>query len=136
MIYLAFFAVPIFLVCALLLVVVTDPSLRWRRRSQNPAEQKGIALLRSWLTPEQAKQWDSNGEFDVIGCHTGRRYRIKCGTRMNVHQLDSAGRSVTQWCFAPEGGAVTGDVVLAQKVALETMESQVLALANAQASRP
>jgi hypothetical protein len=136
MIYLAFFAVPLVLVAILLLVLVNDPGLRWRMRSRKPAEQKGIALLRSWLTPEQAKLWDSEEEFDVIGCHTGRRYRIKCGTAMNIHQLDSAGRIVMQWCFAPEGKLVIGDVLLAQKIALETMESQVLSLANTQASRP
>lgn len=136
MIYLAFFAVPAVLVGILLQVLVTDPGLRWRRRSRKPAEQRGITLLRSWLTPEQAKQWDSKEEFDVIGCHTGGRYRIKCGTTMNIHQLDSAGSTVTQWCFAPEGKLVTGDVLLAQKIALETMERQVLSLANNQASRP
>jgi hypothetical protein len=32
----------------------------------------------------------------------------------------------------PEGGVVTGDVLLAQKIALETMETEVLALANTQ----
>jgi hypothetical protein len=132
----AFFAVPAVLVCVLLLVLVTDPGFRWRTRSRKPAEQRGVALLRSWLTSEQAKQWDSKEEFDVIGCHTGRRYRIKCGTAMNIHQLDSAGRTVTQWCFAPEGKLVTGDVLLAQKIALETMEHQVLSLANTQTSRP
>jgi hypothetical protein len=136
MIYLAFFAVPVVLVSVLLLVLVTDPGLRWRKQSRKPAEQRGIALLRSWLTSEQAKQWDSKEEFDVIGCHTGRRYRIKCGSTMNIHQLDSAGRAVTEWCFAPEGKLVTGDVLLAQKIALETMERQVLSLANTQRSRP
>jgi hypothetical protein len=40
---------------------------------------------------------------------------------MNVHQLDCTGRDVARWCFMPEGGVVTGDVLLAQKIALETM---------------
>jgi len=53
---------------------------------------------------------------------------------MNVHQLDCTGRAVARWCFMPEGGVVTGDVLLAQKIALETMEKEVLALANTQTS--
>ena len=53
---------------------------------------------------------------------------------MNVHQLDQAGRMVAQWCFAPEGGLAPGDVLLAQKIALETMERKALGLANRQRS--
>ena len=36
---------------------------------------------------------------------------------------------------APEGKLATGDVLLAQKIALETMEQEVLTLANTQACR-
>jgi hypothetical protein len=35
----------------------------------------------------------------------------------------------------PEGGLAPGDILLAQKIALETMEREVLALANRQTSR-
>jgi hypothetical protein len=43
---------------------------------------------------------------------------------MNVHELDADGHSVKQWCFAPEGGIAAGDMLLAQKIALETMETR------------
>jgi hypothetical protein len=49
---------------------------------------------------------------------------------MNVHQLDQTGRTVARWCFFPEGELATGDILVAQKIALETMERQVLKLAN------
>ena len=55
------------------------------------------------------------------GCDTGRRYRITYRAVMNVHQLDADGHPVQQWCFAPEGRLAVGDVLLAQKIALETM---------------
>jgi hypothetical protein len=42
---------------------------------------------------------------------------------------------VAQWCFGPEGGLAPGDILLAQKIALETMERKVLALANRQTPR-
>jgi hypothetical protein len=131
---LIFFAAPLVLLFGLTLAFVTDPRVLWRIRARRPAEKRGIALLRSWLTPEQARQWDSRGEFDVIGCDTGTRYRITRGSSMNIHQLDSAGCTIVQWCFGPEGKLVTGDILLAQKIALETMERRALALANSQTS--
>jgi hypothetical protein len=94
-----------------------------------------MARLRSWLTPEQDKQWAARGEFEVIGSDTGTRYRITHRAVMNIHQLDPAGHSVAAWCFAPEESLVIGDVLLAQKIALETMEREALALANSQPVR-
>ena len=135
MIYLIFFAAPLVLVVGLTSVFLNDPRVCWRIRSRRAAEKKGVALLRSWLTPEQAEQWDCRGEFDVIGCDTGTRYRIKCGTMMNVHQLDLSGMTVAQWCFRPVGKLAVGDVLLAQKIALEKMERRALALANTQSHR-
>jgi hypothetical protein len=49
---------------------------------------------------------------------------------MNVDELDSVGNRVCEWCFLPEGKLAAGDVMLAQKIALETFESQALAVAN------
>ena len=128
--YLLFFTVPVSLILILLPVVVADYRSRWPTRARVRAEEKAIALLWSWLTPEQQRQWKSSGVFEVIGSDTGRRYLLTHEAVMNVHQLDPAGRSVAQWCFAPEGGLAPGDVLLAQKIALETMERDVLALAN------
>jgi hypothetical protein len=54
---------------------------------------------------------------------------------MNVEELDSCGKTIVQWCFAPQGHLVVGDVLLAQKIALETMEREALAAANRQVYR-
>jgi hypothetical protein len=94
------------------------------------AQQKALALLRLWLSPEQAALYDSEEHFDVVGSDTGTRYRIRHGQMMNIDQLDSAGNRVCQWCFAPEGELASGDCMLAQKIALETFETKVLAIAN------
>jgi hypothetical protein len=133
---LIFFAAPLMLVFGLALALLTDPRIHWRIRARRPAERRGIALLRAWLTPEQARQWAAREEFEVIGCDTGTHYRITRGTMMNIHELDRTGKTVAQWCFAPEGKLATGDVLLAQKIALETMEHRALRLANTQACRP
>ena len=91
---------------------------------------RGITLLRKWLSPEQQAQFDAFRHFDVIGCDTGTRYRIRNGTAPNVHEIDAAGCPVMGWCFVPSGSLVAGDVMLAQKIALETNERAALAVAN------
>jgi hypothetical protein len=62
-------------------------------------EARGVTLLRQWLSPAQKAQFDASKCFDVVGCDSGRRYRISHGTGMNVHEIDNAGRPVTGWCL-------------------------------------
>ena len=93
-------------------------------------EARGITLLREWLSPMQRAQFDASKSFDVVGCDSGRRYRILYGRVTNVHEIDDAGQPVMGWCFAPSEHLVAGDVMLAQKIALETNERATLAVAN------
>jgi hypothetical protein len=112
--------------------------LRWealrelcsRHFGENTRDARGLRLLREWLSPVQREQFDAKGHFDVIGSDTGRRYRIHYGSAMNVHELDEAGRLKMGWCFLPKGSLAAGDVMLAQKIALETFESGALAVAQ------
>ena len=99
-------------------------------RGENTREARGLRLLRDWLSPCQREQFDTRGHFDVIGCDSGKRYRIHHGTALNVHEIDEAGRLTMGWCFVPNGSLVAGDVMLAQKIALETFERRALAVAN------
>jgi hypothetical protein len=131
--YFFFLFVPAVTSLIVVLALLHECLSRWRPGPRSGAEKKAVALLRSWLTPEQDKQWTARSEFEVIGCDTGTRYRITHKAVLNVHQLDPAGRTVAQWCFAPEGALAPGDILLAQKIALETMERKALALANRQA---
>jgi hypothetical protein len=106
-------------------------TLRERYRAIMDARKtRGITLLREWLSPMQRAQFDASKSFDVVGCDSGRRYRIHYGRVTNVHGIDDAGQPVTGWCFVPSGHLVAGDVMLAQKIALETNERATLALAN------
>ena len=105
--------------------------LRERLRTvEDLREARGIGLLREWLSPEQSAQFDASKCFDVVGCDSGRRYRIRHGTGTNVHEIDDGGRPVMGWCFVPSGHFTAGDVMLAQKIALETNERAALAVAN------
>jgi hypothetical protein len=121
-------------VVALIVMAALLHEYRWPR-ARTPADKRAMGLLLSWLTPGQEKQWQARGDFEVIGCDTGRRYRITYRAVMNVHQLDPDGHSVQQWCFAPEGRLAVGDVLLAQKIALETMETKAVAIANVRTFR-
>jgi hypothetical protein len=106
-------------------------TLRQRYKAiQDVREARGITLLREWLSPMQRAQFDASKSFDVVGCDSGRRYRILYGKVTNVHEIDDAGQPVTGWCFIPSEHLVAGDVMLAQKIALETNERATLAVAN------
>jgi hypothetical protein len=98
------------------------------RRSE--AHKRGMRLLKENLTLAQRQQYERYGYFEVVGGKTGKRYRIRHGRSMNIDQLDKNGRRVCGWCFFPEGNLVTGDVMLAQKTALELFEGEALKIAN------
>jgi hypothetical protein len=94
------------------------------------AEELGIRLLKENLSPLQCHQYATSRSFEVVGGTTGRRYRIQHGRLMNIEELDPNGRLARIWCFSPVGGLVTGDILLAQKLALELFELEALAIAN------
>jgi hypothetical protein len=106
-------------------------ALRERYKTmENIREARGITLLREWLSREQQAQFDASRSFDVIGCDSGKRYRIHHSPGTNVHELNDAGRPIMGWCFIPSGHLAAGDVMLAQKIALETNERAALTVAN------
>jgi hypothetical protein len=94
------------------------------------AQERGLQLLKENLSPAQRQQLDKHGFFDVLGGSTGKRYRIRHGRQMNIEQLDRNGRRVCGWCFFPQGSLVAGDIMLAQKMALELYEADALRIAN------
>ena len=93
-------------------------------------EERGVILLREWLSPDQRAQFDAKRYFDVIGCDSGKRYRIHYGETTNVHEIGDDDLPSVGWCFMPVGSLVAGDVMLVQKIALETYEYGALAVAN------
>ena len=94
------------------------------------AQDRGIRLLKENLDPTQRHQYERHGFFEVTGGSTGKRYRIRHGRQMNIEQLDKNGRRVCGWCFFPQGNLVAGDIMLAQKLALELYEAEALRIAN------
>ncbi len=106
--------------------------LRWFSAVDPSTERstRGMQLLTRNLSLAQRKQYAMHGYFDVIGGDTGKRYRIRHGCLMNVQQLDQNGRRVQLLCFTPRGRLPVGDIMLAQKIALELFETDVLRVAN------
>src|SRR5262249_30050076 len=98
------------------------------RRSE--AHARGMRLLKDHLTPAPLQHYTRYGYFQGAVGAAGQRYRIRHGRSMNIDQLDKNGRRVCGWCFFPEGNLVTGDVMLAQKAALELFEAEALKIAN------
>ena len=94
------------------------------------ARERGWRLLEANLTPVQRDQHYRGAYFDVIGGSTGHRYRIHQGRSLNVDELDADSQVNRRWCFLPKGNLVTGDVMLAQKLALELFEGKALAIAR------
>jgi hypothetical protein len=101
-----------------------------RFRSRRRANKRSVQLLRDVLTPEQRAQYDRKGHFDVIGGRSGKRYRIRNGSQMNVEELSATGSRVRVLCFVPQGGLPMGDTHLGQKLALELMEDETLKVAR------
>jgi hypothetical protein len=100
------------------------------KATEDIREARGIILLREWLSAAQQAQFDATKSFEVIGCDSGKRYRVLYGTASNIQELDDAGRPIRGWCFIPSARLVAGDVMLAQKIALETDEKAALKIAN------
>jgi hypothetical protein len=112
------------LACALVLEHLHELSDR------RTAEEKGLTLLKQWLSRAQLVQYEKYGYFEVTGGGTGKQYRIRPTRQMNVDELDQHGVRIAAWCFGPEGELPIGDVMLAQKIALENNEHAALAVAN------
>jgi hypothetical protein len=91
---------------------------------------RALTLLKQWLSPEQRACYERFRYFDVIGSDTGTRYRVHHGTQTNIEELSHSGQRVCKWCFVPEGNLVAADVMLAQKIALETNERGALSVAH------
>lgn len=101
-----------------------------RHGAEKTPEGRSLQLLQRWLSPAQRTQYAQSGYFEVVGGETGNRYRIYTGAATNVCEIDENGRPKVGLCFLPRGDLPIGDVMLAQKIALENCEGSALAVAR------
>jgi hypothetical protein len=98
--------------------------------SYNPtAHERSLELLRAWLTGEQLASFERTGSFEVTGGSSGVRYLLRSRYSFGVEPLEGPQRGLAL-CVVPRGAAALGDILLAQKIGLETSERATLARAN------
>jgi len=100
------------------------------RAREVEARVRAEALLRDCLTAEQAAQLLHADAFELLTA-SGRRYRVRRGRAGNVERLELTGHPTRRYCLHPADAAVPeADVMLAQKLLLESDEDAFLRIAN------
>ena len=100
------------------------PSLNDHRFPDPAAVAKARALLERALSPEQRRDLFARGWFYVKG--EKFTYRIREGHSGNVDALDANERVINRFCAHPRGHVPVYDVMLAQKLWIETDENMFL----------
>jgi hypothetical protein len=91
------------------------------------ARERSLDLLTRCLTPAQRAEFDRSNAFRVRG-QSGREYRITYASTANVEALTERGLVERRLCAGPVGVPIPA-VILAQKLMLETQESEFLRIA-------
>lgn len=107
-------------------------AVRFNSTTEEAKRKKALWLLKSWLTREQRESLAKHNWFVVIGNKTRYRYRINHGSVFNVTQLGDSDTRIRNLCFVPDNAPYPGDIMLAQKIMLETDEERALQIANKQ----
>lgn len=100
------------------------PSLNDYYLPNEAAEAKARVLLERALTQEQRRDLFARGYFYVKGKRF--TYRIREGHSGNVDALDARGCVISRFCAHPLGRVPFYDVMLAQKLWIETDENMFL----------
>lgn len=102
----------------------------WKGWLKTSSHTRSLALLREHLSREQCDQFNRHSYFDIVGSESGNRYRIHYARTANIDEYGQDNRHVRSWCFHPVDNLPIGDVLLAQKIALEVFEREALSVAN------
>jgi hypothetical protein len=110
-----------------------EENLRKEAAERKLAEEKAKKLLEECLTPVQKRAFRRWGVIPVVA-KSGKFYRIETGRQGNIVEMEKR-KAVARYCVHPgrdpRGGIVpTFDVMLAQKLLIETDEKRFLKLAN------
>lgn len=105
------------------------PPPRLPARRTGDALQRSKDLLMSCLTEAQRDSLERFAKFRCVS-DVGDVYEIEAHRMHNIFLLDAQGRRVQEWCVTPCGNFPVYDVMLAQKLALETDSSALADQAN------
>lgn len=106
-----------------------DAEEKYRRDQEafRKANERSLALLSEFMTASQRDQYREAPEFIAVS-KSGRRYKIRPGQQ--VLEIDAVGDAIFSYCIAPNAALPHGDVMLAQKLMLETNEDKFHQIAN------
>jgi hypothetical protein len=93
------------------------------------ADDKARALLESVLDGEELVAFRRDGHLIVNG-RSGRRYRLRQGRTANIDVIGRDGRVLHRLCAHPDRTMPHLDIMLAQKLWLETDEAEFIRRAN------
>lgn len=99
-----------------------------RPRSVSEAEQRSKTLLYGLLTGEQLAEMEAATQFHVRGAD-GHTYLIRKGYGHNVWRIENGLRTV-QYCLVTRGHVPVYDLMLTQKLLLETDPEHFIRTAN------
>jgi len=99
-----------------------------RRIRRAAAQEKAIELLRQSLTERQLAEFEAHEKFHVVGAD-GHTYRIENFGSQNVYRIED-GKDVTKYCLITNTWVPTYDLMLVQKLLLETCPEEFHAKAN------
>ena len=94
------------------------------------AERRAEDLLVEHLTAKQQEQYLKSRSFTVKGGTTGCTYLITQRWAMNIYRLGRCGEKREHLCFHTTHVLPVADNMLAQKIMLESSETEALAIAN------
>jgi hypothetical protein len=101
-----------------------------RQAREARAASRALRILKSVLSPEQARQFDEHQFFEVQAQNGTVRYLLARGRSANVYRLDAEGKPVKRFCVHPGIACPDEDTLLAQKLLLETNPAEFERLAN------
>ena len=93
------------------------------------AHKRSMELLESWLSEEQLASLRERQTFEVVGNASGKRYRLHQKYSFGIEVLEGTDAG-DLLCAVPHGASALGDILLAQKIGLETAERATLQRAN------
>lgn len=109
-------------------VAILQARLELQQQRRVEVTSRAEALLVSSLNPEQAAEFIKQRQFTLHSRDGKRTYIITYGIAGNVFEVER-GRAIASYCIHPTG-VPTEDVMLAQKLMLETDEESFLKIAN------
>lgn len=101
-----------------------------REKEREAAQERARQALIDHLTDKQLEVFERNHSVPVTAFKSGNKYLIEKGRSGNVRVLDKDGRTRERLCFHPRILCPDYDVMLMQKLMLESAEEEALRVAN------